>query len=61
MGENSKIECGGSGEIEHDCSCDLCDIYDEECWECDGSGECKECEGNGLVSINEPENDPTKY
>ena len=30
--------CNGTGKIEHDCDCHLCDIFDEACPECDGTG-----------------------
>jgi hypothetical protein len=32
-------DCDGSGEIDHECDCDLCDETSEECEACDGEGE----------------------
>lgn len=33
--------CDGSGEIDHECDCERCDICYDECDECDGSGVAK--------------------
>ena len=54
-------ECEGEGFIEHYCDCEFCDTDTQECEECNVTGECNECNGTGFVSINKPENDPTKY
>jgi len=31
-------ECNGTGESQHECDCDFCDIANEGCAECGGDG-----------------------
>lgn len=40
-------DCDGTGDVEHVCSCELCELAYEDCIQCDGKGKCQECDGTG--------------
>lgn len=55
-------DCGGEGEVDHDCDCDYC-YETQDCDNCDGTGmvaslACEICSGSGKAWACQLENSP---